>query len=390
VALVGIVAATLLLRFSMKAINPLAVLPKGAVGWLMAYGLVNLASTAWSIYPAWTAYKSLEFLTDVALLAAILASVQSSREYRTILDWTWVLYGGLILVVWAEVFMWPSQALEQGQGLLGESINGVVPSVASNTVGRMGAIIGIVAMSRLMRPSQHRAFYAAVFLLGLTSLIFSQSRGALAGFLVASIVLLIAMRRRVLLVAVVVTLLAVLLTPATRDVAWQFVLRGEDTEMVQSLSGRISWWNAAWERFLERPLAGYGGYAGPRFAVLAVIGQSETTNLHNTWLEVLLSTGILGLMPLLAAVLATCRALWRFRARALAKAESGVLWIEAAGILIVLLVASMFNTELIWHPALFFLAIVGYTQHRREPRAAWGREDPARPRGPITQLATHA
>ncbi|HLW60011.1 MAG TPA: O-antigen ligase family protein [bacterium] len=365
VALVGIVAVTLLLRLSMKATNPLAVLSKGAVGWLMVYGLVNLASVAWSVYPAWTAYKSLEFLTDLALLAAIVATLRSLRGYKTIFDWTWALYGGLLLVVWAGVFVWPSVALEPTRGLLGISISGVVPLIPPNTVGRMGAVLGIVAMIRLARPTAHRGFYAVAFLLSLASLIFAQSRGPLAGFLLALVVILIAMRRWRVSMAIAAAALIVLLTPGLRDAAQQFVLRGQDAELFQSLSGRTTWWNYAWDRFQEHPLVGFGGFAGPRFTVLANIGESETSTLHNTWLEVLLSTGALGLALLLAALVSVCTALWRFRALALHEAETGGLWLEAVGVLIVLLVTSTFSTELIWHPALFFLAIVGYAQQLR-------------------------
>ena len=365
VVLVGIVAMTLLVRVALKATNPLTVLTKGTVGWLMVYGFVNLSSVAWSVYPAWTVYKSLEFLIDIALLAAIVATVRSVREYKAVFDWTWVLYGSLILAVWGGVLVWPSEAMEHTRGLLGVAISGVVPTVASNTVGRLGAILGIVAMTRLLRPAGHRGFYAVAFLLSVATLIFAQSRGALAGFLVASFVILIAMRRRGISMAIALAVLIVLLTPGLRDVTWQYVLRGQDAELFQSLSGRTTWWNYAWDRFQEQPLLGYGGYAGPRFTVLANIGESETSTLHSTWLEVLLSTGALGLVPLLAALLGVCTTLWRSRSLALHEAEGGGLWLEAAGVLIVLLVTSTVSTELIWHPALFFLAIVGYTQYPR-------------------------
>ena len=378
VALVGIVAATLLFRLAVKATNTLKVLSSGPVGWLVVFALLNLVSAAWSVYPAWTVYKSLEFLTDVALLAAIVATVRSSREFKTILDWTWVLYGSLVLVVWGGLLVWPAQALEHNSGLLGVSLAGAVPAIASNTVGRMAAILGIVALTRIARSTARRGFYAVAFLLSLATLIFAQSRGPFAGFLAALAVTLIAMRRWGILTAIALAVLAVLLSPGPRDAAWQFVLRGEDQEMFQSLSGRTDWWSYAWERFREHPLEGYGGYAGPRFAVLAKIGWSTTASLHNTWLEVLLSTGVLGLVPLVAALLAVCAPLWRSRSCAVHENESG-LWLEAAGVLTVLLVTTIFNTELIYHPPLFFLVVVGYAQRLRGRSPELVCEDPARP-----------
>lgn len=373
IGLVGLVALTLLVRVAMKATPRLAFLSNAAIGWMTVFAVIDLVSVAWSVYPAWTLYKSLEFFTDLGLLAAIMATVRGPREYRSLLDFTWVLYGALILVVWVEVLIWPSQALERGQGILGIAINGVVPALAGNSVGRFGAILAVVAMTRLIRPSPYRRFYGVAFLLSLTSLIFAQSRGAVAGFVCACFVLLIAMRRRALFGVVALAALIVLLTPVLRDTVWQYLLRGEDSQMVHSLSGRTDWWTYGLQRFWDRPLLGYGGYAGPRFAVLADIGAVQTASLHNTWLEVLLSTGVVGLIPLLAAVGAVGIALWRFRAHAMDDAEPGSLWLEATGALIVLLVTSVFNTELVLHPALFYLAIVGYTQHLRvRPRVRTG------------------
>jgi O-antigen ligase len=379
VGLVGIVAVALLLRLATKATNTLAALSSGAVGWLVAYGLVNLVSAVWSAYPALTVYKSLEYLTDLVLLAAIVATVRSSREYKTIFDWTWALYGILVLVVWSEVLAWPAEALEYHRSLLGIQISGVVPSVPANTVGKVGAVLGIVSLTRLLRSTAHRTFYAVAFLLSLTTLVFAQSRGPYAGFLAAVALILIATRRWGILIPVVLAALVVLLNPGPRDMAWEFARRGQDAELLQSLSGRTFWWSYAWERFHEHPVVGYGGYAGPRFAVLAGIGQSFTSSLHNTWLEVLLGVGVVGLLPLLAAVLAVCTTLWRFRSYALREDESGHLWLEAAGVLTVLLPITMFNTELIWHPPLFFMAVVGYTQQLRGRPLALGREDPVRP-----------
>jgi O-antigen ligase len=375
VGLVAIVAAALSMRLALRATKTLANLSTGPVGWLAVFGIVSLVSAAWSVYPSWTVYKSLEFLTDVALLAAIVATVRNWREYKTIVDWTWVLYGTLLLVVWAGVLVWPGVALEPSRGVLGYSLSGVVPAVPPNTVGRVAAVLAVIALIRLLRPTAHRGFYALAFVLSLATLIFAQSRGPFAAFLAALTVTLIALRRWGILTAVALATLVVLLIPGPREAAWQFVLRGQDAELFQSLSGRTDWWGYAWERFRDRPIVGYGGYAGPRFAVLANIGQSETSTLHNTLLEVLLSTGVLGLVPVVAAVLSVCTALWRARSRALSdEDQSGRLWVEAVAVLTVLLVISAFNTELIWHPPLFFLVVVGYAQRLRGRSTAFARE----------------
>jgi len=70
------VSLTLIVRLILKKPNWLGALFRGIPGAMAVYCLVCLATTAWSVNASWTAYKSLEFLADVSLLAAIVASAE--------------------------------------------------------------------------------------------------------------------------------------------------------------------------------------------------------------------------------------------------------------------------------------------------------------------------
>ena len=71
---------------------------QGLVGVLALFGTVCLVSSVWSVFAAWTLYKSVEILLDIATVAAILATVQSAGEIRKVCNWVWVLYGLDIVV----------------------------------------------------------------------------------------------------------------------------------------------------------------------------------------------------------------------------------------------------------------------------------------------------
>jgi O-antigen ligase len=131
--------------------------------------------------------------------------------------------------------------------------------------------------------------------------------------------------------------------------------------MLESLSGRTNWWSFAWQRFLERPFMGYGAFAGGRFAALAEMGDQSTSSVHNTYLEAILGIGILGPVPLLICLTAAWRRLLTFLF-SMANDVRRSLALEAAGVLTVITVRSVFTTELIWHPALPWLLIIGYSQ----------------------------
>src|SRR5579864_3197147 len=54
----------------------------GLTGVLAIFALVCVASTVWSVYPAWTLYKSLEYLLDISVLAAALANIRTLTDYE--------------------------------------------------------------------------------------------------------------------------------------------------------------------------------------------------------------------------------------------------------------------------------------------------------------------
>ena len=78
-------------------------LQRGPIAALLVYCLVCLTSTLWSVFPAWTLYKSVEFSRYVILLAAVAATANSVEMWKKLLDWTWILSGALLFSVWLGI-----------------------------------------------------------------------------------------------------------------------------------------------------------------------------------------------------------------------------------------------------------------------------------------------
>ncbi|MBZ5516216.1 MAG: O-antigen ligase family protein [Acidobacteriia bacterium] len=371
VAVEAIVALLLLLRLALRRTEWLGQMFRGLVGAMAVYGLVAVASTLWSVYPAWTFYKGVEFLTDIALLASIMASVDFAAEFKSLFEWTWLLYGLLLATVWVGVILWPQQALYAKGfkiGVLGFRLEGVLPAVSSNDVGTFAAILAIIALARLLPidgPGSNRAWYGLLFAASMVTMVFSQTRSALAGFLVAVFLLLYFSGRfaKGALMSVVVAPAIVLSTLG--GLVWTFLQRGQTEAQIGTLSSRLDWWTFAWERFLERPLTGFGAYAAGRFAVLAKLGLSETSTMHSDYLEVIVGTGVWGLVPLLVAIIGAWWYLARFLRSSSARGLEGQLAYEAIAVLGLLTVRSIFMTLLTWHAPLHFLAILGLAEYFR-------------------------
>ena len=338
---------------------------RGLVAWLATYSIVCVMSSLWSVFPSWTLYKSCEYFVDVAALAAVVETARSGEAYKRLFDWTWTLLGLMMISAWIGLVVLPQDALVPSTGIFAVQLVGLMPNISSNTLGELGAIVGVIAFSRLLRGNNEnaeRAWYGALLIFGLVTMVFAQGRSGILGFFVGLVLVLLVSGR----VAVGLTLLAgAALIFIANGNAWgvvaDFMRRGESEEELHSLSSRVEWWSLAWPAFLEHPLTGYGAFSGARFFVLAKNGL-DVTGIHSDWVETLVGTGLWGFIPALLALLATWRELVRrVRVRALTPLEQQ-LKVEAIGVLAVISVRSIFSNNLFWHPPIVFFAIVAYAQ----------------------------
>jgi O-antigen ligase len=346
-------------------------LSRGLVGLLAVYALICIASAFWSVYPAWTLYRSVEYLVDLALLAAVLASVGSTQTYHTLLTWSWTLYGALMASVWLGVLIWPQDALSSSAGSLGFQLNGVFPAVAANSVGELGAILGTVALARFLSTKQRsaRAWWSLLLVISIITMVLAQGRSAIAGFVLGAILVLLFSKRVVLSIFLAMSVTAALSIKAVSGSLWEFLRRGASEQELNTLSSRVDWWLFAFQKFLERPLIGWGAYAAGRFVVMAGLhGNTLIASVHSEYVEILVGTGLLGIIPIIVVIIWTWRLLLGFyRCSRLSSVEREIL-VEVIGVMGVLTIRSFFTTELFWHPPLLFLAVLGYAELLRRQR----------------------
>ncbi len=376
--LVGVVAFVLLANEALKGVHWTPYLLRGLLGLIGAYTLVAIVSTTWSVYPSWTLYKSLEYFVDVGLLATIMASIRSTKEFKVLLDWTWLLLGVTLCTVWIGILIWP-QAITTGTGTLGIQIQGVFPAISSNGVGELAALLAVVAFARVMHSAQGRQWYVVLLLLALVTLVLAQSRSPLTAFLVAVPLVLSAGRKIAGMAVVALLLLVILPLTSLPSLFWHYFLRNQSMDLFRSLSGRTEWWELALATFRTQPITGLGAYAGSQFGVMAAF-TSDMSSVHSTWIELLVDTGVLGLVPIALAVLgAWMHALGALRHVSVGGLEHRLL-VEVIGVLAVLSVRSVFTSVLIWHPSLQYLAAIAYIDFlRRQLRLNRKSRDPLLP-----------
>ncbi len=368
----GLVSLSLIIRLILKKPNWLGTLFRGIPGAMAIYCLVCLATTAWSVNAGWTAYKSLEFLADVSMMAAIIASAEGFFTFENLVDWTLAFYGISLIGVWIGLPIWPTEAMDGGR------LTGVLPVEASNSVGTSGAVLAIIALCRLLPafgPVRKKAWYILILLFGLTSMVLSKTRNSEAAFIFA-IVVVVGFSPKLrkfsfwgVLAAGPVIGIAVFLNDRLSGYSYDFMMgvvnRDQSSEAVGSLSGRTAWWAYGMEQLSKHPFTGLGAYAAGRFAVLGKLGVGAAAMMHSDWIEVLIGTSFWGLIPFAGALVAAWYYLIRCIRSDIFTAEQRQMALELFALLGMLTMHSFFNDELSWHCPVLYFAILAYAEFIR-------------------------
>jgi hypothetical protein len=387
------VSLSLIIRLLLKKPNWMRALFTGIPGLMAVYCLICLTTAAWSVNASWTAYKSLEFLADVSLIASIVASADSSLTYQNLIDWTLTFYGLSLVGVWLNLPIWPTEAMDGGR------LTGVIPVEASNSVGTSGAVLCLIAICRLFPlygKAKSQAWYIFLFVFGLVSMVLSQTRAAEGAFAAAVVLIVIfqrQLRRMVIWGTVFVTpfvVVSVLLSHdmwvKVGDLLMSFATRDQSAGAIDSLSGRTAWWAYGMEQLSQHPFTGLGAYAAGRFAVLGKLGVGSAAMMHSDWIEILIGTSFWGIIPFAAALLAAWWMLIVCIRSNVFSAEQRQLALECFALLGVLTLHSFFNDELSWHCPLLYFAILGYAEWIRVHR----KTEPAVAHAPLSRVEPRA
>ena len=144
-----------------------------------------------------------------------------------------------------------------------------------------------------------------------------------------------------------------------------YLLRGQSLQAVRDVSGRMDWWHYAMFKFWQRPWAGYGGYAGGRFVVLAGIGRYETGDILSSWVQPLIDTGLVGFTALVVAIAALWITLLKAVRSPFLDPPARRLLIEIVCVMTIIQIRSFFTGNLITHDAMPFLIVLGCAEFSR-------------------------
>jgi O-antigen ligase len=344
----------------------LSELATGATGFFFFFALWGAASSLWSVSTVGTIIKSSEYaamLAVFALTASLIFLTIRNPQYWTfalknVFDFCWFLVFLLITSVYVGIVIWPDVGIQRGfrEGVLGWWIQGALPAIAANSVGHIGAVMGIVAVVRLLWKPGSRTFWAMILVISVVTMVLTQSRSPILAFFVAVVAVLIASRRFGILTILGVSLGAGLLTNRIQLI-YDFMRRNQTDENLASLTGRVHYWQSSFDALRDSPIGGYGANVGGRYVLQTYLGDTVST-VHSTWVEVVLDTGLVGVTLFSVALVATWFWLFKLRSYAMQNPINRLLWFESLGVLTILCVRSVFAVNLVWSWHVLTLGVV--------------------------------
>jgi exopolysaccharide production protein ExoQ len=279
---------------------------RAVMGCLLPFGLYFLWA---SLSVAWAAMPSLSLgqvgtLLVMLLLAAVLGTVWSGPRDTSVV--VCHLSGSLLAVTLTILAVaavsWEASGLDGRQVTNGTA--GLLHPTSSGATAALGLVVLITARLRWGWRWTRVLLVPGVLAHGLL-LVLAASRTAEILTLLLVPVVVVAYAPRSFLWALAFAGLAGTAYPvldpdmdlasrATQQVE-DYATRGESAEEMATVTGRIELWAVIWEEYCESPVCGHGYFMCSVDGVVDAWGRPAHRTAHNVMLQVLSSTGLIGI-----------------------------------------------------------------------------------------------
>ena len=305
----------------------------------------------------YTMWKSMEILIDLMILLAILCHVTPYESILKSYKLLIFIHVVLLAIFTIEAIVAPSTVLIPSRGTIPFTMRGYIPRYNGNSLAFLCAIVAFYSFCRAINFKRHKSLYIALFTWAFIVLILAQSRTSLVGLIVAIMVFTYFNKNRKTFYSLIAlsVLLSLLATVAGSIEA--YLTRGQSAELMGSLSGRTHGWEASIDAFIASPIVGHGFAAAARTDILGVAGAST---LHGAVFDVMVGTGMMGLIPWTLSIILIGKALLRRKEIEDIGGIYKVQHYEFMGLFSLLMVRSLTSSGIAFHEHTLMLLLIIY------------------------------
>lgn len=266
------------------------------------YTLVCLTSALYS--PNWveTVWKSFELIVLLQLVLVTRKEILAERfnQLQLIQGCSYLVFAAVFLALVGGM-LYPEQAynIQDEFREIGKlSMGGIVPRINPNTLGQFSAMVAFAGFLFMVIQGRFRVEPILLLLVGGLGMVFAHARTSIFAF--ALLVVIFSALKGGLRGFIAITFISIV-GLFSFDYLFEFIVRGQETDLFLSMSGRSYMWGIAWDSILNDPWLGKGFYAGHK--TLDIVLGMEYSSLDNTYIEALVDVGVIGTVFLTIFVL---------------------------------------------------------------------------------------
>ena len=342
-----------------------------AAKFMLLYAIFAMFSAIYSVSPVISLWKGFEVLVLVLVGFYVAGELNKIRDVQWLMDTLAFIMLFLIISVLVGVVLAPSLVFVKLTLSSSIVVRGIAPPLNPNSLTQFAALLAVFMFIFAVNKDKTRPVGKGMwilFALAVTSMLLGHSRTSIfAGILAAGGVLFFGRHRVLALFMAIGGSLVMLLS----EVVENYIYRGQTEDVFLSMSGRTFFWERAWAVFEESPLFGHGFYAAQR----SLMGVSSV---DNTYLEVLLGIGILGLIVFILPIATSAFSLLMTRPHKNESKEMVRVWLQLMVLFVLLFVRSLTGPSFqVMHPNLvmFMMLLVGVAAYSRIKRQGMVEDD---------------
>jgi O-antigen ligase len=312
----------------------------GSLIWMACYACLAMGSAVYSIEPLLSFYKGWEVAAYVVFGVYIGSTLHTLRDIEDTVNIMLFVMWYLVVSALVGAVIAPSDAFAKklSEESMAFTLRGVFPAINPNTLTQVsGTMVGCLLCWLFLSKTTKRLVFIAVLIVALTCMVLAHSRTSWVALLIASCVVFVSFKKTWLGLFVLTLAGGFAAFTAMNDYIFSYAMRGNNPETFTSLSGRTYFWSLVISKVWQSPVFGYGFYSSQKL-------MFGTSTVDNTYLEVLLGLGVVGLIVFCVAIIAVLIKLWRSRPILTASKQSRAhrfAWTQLTVILIFLLVRSL-------------------------------------------------